>query len=92
MRHLSDQRALPVFLRKLKLTDRNVRTLPAVNGRTDYTDELLRGFEQPGSLILGDWQRTAPDSTSLNNRDRVLEIKLVSSTQDPAKQPKHVGV
>src|SRR2546427_10316383 len=30
--------------RKLKLTDRNVRILPAVNGRTDYTDELVRGF------------------------------------------------
>ena len=30
--------------RKVKLTDRNVRVLPAVNGRTDYTDELVRGF------------------------------------------------
>jgi len=30
--------------RKVKLTDRNVRILPAVNGRTDYTDELVRGF------------------------------------------------
>src|SRR5262245_8904455 len=30
--------------RKLKLTDRNVRILPAVNGRTDYTDSLVRGF------------------------------------------------
>jgi integrase len=30
--------------RKVKLTDRNVRILPAVNGRTDYTDALVRGF------------------------------------------------
>jgi len=30
--------------RKVKLTDRNGRILPAVNGRTDYTDELVRGF------------------------------------------------
>lgn len=30
--------------RKVKFTDRNVRTLSAINGRTDYTDTLVRGF------------------------------------------------
>jgi hypothetical protein len=46
--------------RKVKLTDRNVRILPAVSGRTDYTDKLVRGFlmlVQTGLCAIGNFRR-----------------------------------
>jgi integrase len=54
--------------RSLKLTDRSVRTLPTVNGRTDYTDSLVRGFRlrvgvdgsrvySVGYFTAGRWKR-----------------------------------
>jgi hypothetical protein len=41
-------------------------------GRRSRIITGLRSFEQPRGSILRDRQRTAPDSTSLNNDDRVL--------------------
>jgi hypothetical protein len=43
-------------------------------------------LKQSRGLTSSDRQRTAPDSTALNNCDRVLEVEPLGSTQDPAKQ------
>jgi hypothetical protein len=51
----------------------------------------FNSFEQSRGPISRDRQRTAPDATTLNNRDRMLEVKLLGSTQNPAKQAKPVA-